>query len=38
MKASRDGTSPKWHTLPVDAVMSRLPSAPEGVNDVSERV
>ena len=31
MKASPDETSPEWHTLPVDAVMSRLSSAPQGL-------
>jgi len=31
MNASPDEVSPLWHTLPVDAVMSHLHSAPEGL-------
>jgi Ca2+-transporting ATPase len=31
MNASPDETSPAWHTLPVDAVMSHLRSAPQGL-------
>ena len=34
MNASPDEVSPLWHTLPVDAVMSHLHSAPEGLADI----
>ncbi|MGB5193142.1 MAG: HAD-IC family P-type ATPase, partial [Polyangiales bacterium] len=34
MDASPDEVSPAWHTLPIDAVMSHLRSAPEGLEEV----
>ena len=34
MNASPDEVSPLWHTLPVDAVVSHLHSAPEGLADI----
>ena len=34
MNASPDEISPPWHTLPVDAVMSHLHSAPEGLAEI----
>ena len=34
MNASPDEVSPPWHTLAVDAVMSRLHSAPEGLAEI----
>jgi Ca2+-transporting ATPase len=34
MNASPDEVSPLWHTLPVDAVMSHLHSAPEGLAEI----
>ncbi len=34
MQASAKGTSPAWHTLPADAVMSHLSSAPQGLGEV----
>jgi Ca2+-transporting ATPase len=34
MNASTDESSPVWHTLPVDATMSHLQSAPQGLAEV----